>query len=834
MVALASPKEIRYSIPRKLEWDSLSPDEKHEIKEDFKQKNPEKTFYAPSLKTGKLPAYSWNYAPKSYTGYEDSRYGSAVLCNYLPEYDLYLAVIDLDSPKEDTDIPIDELLKICDKWITQTHTRKTPSGGYHIYFLSETKPELKQPSFNIDYQTNTGNLKGKYVVCNYRYATKIDDEIIDLNKYYKANKTIDIKNVRFEKEHYNQLKNSPNDILVVKSTDEILNQIITEIENKNLWTPPIKRKINLIEKYKKQEKQQKTKELISLLKNYVREGTRDELAKALSGYLYKKGYSLKSCTEIFNQIFHDDEELDHRLDFLERTFDKTKSEVAGIGALKQLISPKDIKKIKELVENEKKWTRKEIDSQIHDIDTRIQYYLDEGFGVSDKMIIESVEKENTLFFDHTTLNYYVKNGDNSIKLIDGLFVLNHVNSLFGHNEISKKQCYRALDFVTRFIEREPYSLEFTNGLLCIDNHSATYAFHDGLKCSNWIPKASFPFKWNPDADGGKIRKAVNSILKTDKKGFEDNINTFFKCVGHSCMGGIEKDIFSILTGTGGTGKSTILTMLKRIFNYSEVSIPEIIRNERFALTPAVGKDINIDDDLQSDLWKGIGKLNTFISGNGGSVEIKGENERLQLTPYNTPKIWGGSNAMPPVIGAGWERRLILILCDNVIPSEKVDDSFQMDIMNGIYDTDLEWLVYQSITKYLDFRGKPFIKAEDKEAMLEEHSFKSDPLKGAVEHIFRESESQDIEVKEVYREIKRWFRYAKEKGKIFDEHKRPSHKAMNSAMDRAGYYKMKKSTKIWDENKDDWKYSSKMVYEDIMFNKDWLKEHEEYEETKNFR
>ncbi|WP_054834570.1 hypothetical protein [Methanobrevibacter arboriphilus] len=134
LVALASPKEIRYSIPRKIKWDNMTPDERNKVKEDFKKQNPNRTFYAPSFKTGKNPAYSWKHAPREYKGYNDSVYGSAVLCNYLPEYDLYLAVIDLDSPKNPEDISMSDLLTVCEGgWINKTHTRITPSGGVIIY-----------------------------------------------------------------------------------------------------------------------------------------------------------------------------------------------------------------------------------------------------------------------------------------------------------------------------------------------------------------------------------------------------------------------------------------------------------------------------------------------------------------------------------------------------------------------------------------------------------------------------------------------------------------------------------------------------------------------------
>jgi len=819
LVALASPREIRYSIPRKIKWSKLSPDERKKEKEQFKNKNPNRTFYAPSFKTGKLPAYSWKNSPKSYKGYNDTEYGSAVLCNYIPEYDLYLAVIDLDSPKEPNDISMEKLLEVCQDLMLTTHVKKTPSGGYHIYLLSETKPELKQPSFNLDYQTNTGKLKGKYVVSNYRYAIKIDDEIIDLDKYFKEHNNLDLKKISFCKEEYNHLESSPNSIRVVESSDDILTELLSIIEEKGLYTPPVKKTVKLVKHQQQQDTKKSQNEIVRILSNYVREGMRDELAKAVSGYLYKKGYNLEKCTIIFEKLFNNDEELDHRLDLLERTFDKPKSEVAGINSLRQILSPLDIDKIKKLVEKKQKPLKKEIDHSIDDIDEKIAYYLEYSYPVTDKMIIESIEKTNTLFFEHTTLTYHAKDKDGCINPIDGLFVVNHCNNLFGYNEISKNQCNRALNFVTRPISKEPYTLEFSNGKLVINKDDKTFEFFENEYCTNSIPKVRFPFKWNSKSDGGVIKKSIESILATNKRGFTDNINTFLKCVGHSCMGGIEQDVFPIIVGRPGTGKSTVLTILKRVFTYSEVPVPDIIKNDRFSLTPCVGKDINIDDDLQSEVWKGIGKLNTFVSGNGGSVEIKGENDRLELTTYNTPKLWGGSNALPPVTGDGFLRRLVIIIADNVIPPEEIDVTLQMNILNGLFDSDMEWLIYESITKYMDIRNGGIVKVEDKKAMVEEHKFKSDPLRTAIEFIFCEAEDVNVEVKTVNREIKNWFKYATKKGLVFNEHKRPSQTQFKKAMNRAGYEQVKNG---------DIRY-----YEDIVVNKDWISLYNEFKAVEDF-
>ncbi|WP_225370566.1 DUF5906 domain-containing protein [Methanobrevibacter arboriphilus] len=188
-----------------------------------------------------------------------------------------------------------------------------------------------------------------------------------------------------------------------------------------------------------------------------------------------------------------------------------------------------------------------------------------------------------------------------------------------------------------------------------------------------MPKRVFPFEWNPsfeDDEENKIENIVNDILKSESLGFEENIDNFYKCVGNVCMPINYPQIFTIFLGPPGTGKSTLLTILKRIFSYSEVPIPDIIKNDRFSLYPAIDVDINIDDDLQTESWKNIGKLNTFVSGNGIQIEVKGENGRLPLNQYNTPKLFGSTNTLPRVEGSGYKRRLILIKAENKVSEDK--------------------------------------------------------------------------------------------------------------------------------------------------------------------
>lgn len=305
LIALASEKEIKYSIEANL--------------------SEGKCYF----KSGKMPAYSWSKNPRDYCRYNDNNYGSAIICDYIDKLGLYLAVIDLDIPKTENGVSIDDLVRITSKWMNETHTRSTPSGGYHIYLLSENKPSLKQPSFNLDYQTNTGNSKGKYIVTNFRYGIQdLNGNTINLREYCKKDKNPSIEELRFNKEYYEHYTSSPDEILVVESSDDVLTDIITNIKDEGLDNP-----CNTLSEKNELLSNKFFSELVNVVKPYAKEGQRHRLALALSGYLHKKKYSLGEVEEIFQQVFIDDEEIDQRIQLLYSTFRKDSKTVAGLNKL---------------------------------------------------------------------------------------------------------------------------------------------------------------------------------------------------------------------------------------------------------------------------------------------------------------------------------------------------------------------------------------------------------------------------------------------------------------------------------------------------------------------
>ncbi len=189
-------------------------------------------------KPNKYPSISIYQQPKDYKGFKDLKYPTAILCDYIEELDRYLVVIDIDKLNyskflaysnilpELSDIipeliPIEIFKEAIEDTINDTYAVKTPNDGYHIYLLSENKPKHEPIGFGIDYIEGIEHIKYgtslKYVITNYTW------------------------NRRPSKEYYTKLDDSPNNILSVSNSDDILKDIIKDLELKGYKMPkPIK------------------------------------------------------------------------------------------------------------------------------------------------------------------------------------------------------------------------------------------------------------------------------------------------------------------------------------------------------------------------------------------------------------------------------------------------------------------------------------------------------------------------------------------------------------------------------------------------------------------
>ena len=307
-------------------------------------------------------------------------------------------------------------------------------------------------------------------------------------------------------------------------------------------------------------------------------------------------------------------------------------------------------------------------------------------------------------------------------------VSNFFNNEFGFNKIPMKKCNECMDYITRELTIDYDVIQFKNGLY----NTRTCEFYDGKYANEYIPKLNLSnFCYIEDAKdkffATDLYKENQAILKTERKGWSNwNETIFYKSIG-SCYNGVNiADKLFVLVGKSWSRKSTLLSIIKRIFgnNYCNKKIQEIVKNERFVLVPTVNKAILIDDDASDLQIANIGNLNSFISGTGLFVEFKNSNDGVHLNENNTPRIWCASNTLFNVVGDGFKRRLCLILCDNTFSRDESTKEYMVAINNGERDNELELMISYCLQLFASTKDSAFLTQEQEDAMYLEFEFKS--------------------------------------------------------------------------------------------------------------
>ena len=447
-------------------------------------------------------------------------------------------------------------------------------------------------------------------------------------------------------------------------------------------------------------------------------------------------------------------------------------------------------------------------------------------------------------------------------------ISNFFNNEFGFNKISMSKCNECMDYITRELTIDYDIIQFKNGLY----NTRTCEFYDGKYANEYIPKLNLTgFCYHEDAKdeffATELYKELHAILKTDRELWKNwNEKIFFKSVG-SCYHGVNiADKLFVLVGKSWSRKSTLLSIIKRIFadNYCNKKIQEIVKNERFVLVPTVNKAILIDDDASDLQITNIGNLNSFISGTGLYVEFKNANDGVHLNEYNTPRIWCASNELFNVVGSGFKRRLCLILCDNVFSRDESSKEYMVAINNGERDTELELMISYCIQLMASEKDSAFLTQEQEDAMSDEFEFRSYAERRFVQDVFAyadevaENLETNTNVKDV--DVRRWYinytdlsgvdnpsdasdnntnanitktiptiikikdssticrkylNYQRKQGTIFDSQAIPSSKKIKTALEMFGFNQTTKNITTYG------KRSSIRVYENIVVKDEWI-------------
>ena len=447
-------------------------------------------------------------------------------------------------------------------------------------------------------------------------------------------------------------------------------------------------------------------------------------------------------------------------------------------------------------------------------------------------------------------------------------ISNFFNNEFGFNKISMSKCNECMDYITRELTIDYDVIQFKNGLY----NTRTCEFLDGKFANEYIPKLNLTgFCYHEDAKDEffdtDLYNELHAILKTDREHWQSwNEHVFFKSVG-SCYHGVNiADKLFVLVGKSWSRKSTLLSIIKRIFgeNYCNKKIQEIVKNERFVLVPTVNKAILIDDDASDLQITNIGNLNSFISGTGLYVEFKNANDGVHLNEYNTPRIWCASNELFNVVGSGFKRRLCLILCDNVFSRDESTKDYMVAINNGERDSELELMISYCIQLMASEKDSAFLTQEQEDAMFDEFEFRSYAERRFVQDVFEYAdevaerlEQQDnvanvdvrrwsinyndlsnvgkvgdasdnktdanipktiptiLKIKDSSTICRKYLNYQRQQGTIFESQAIPSSKKIKTALEMFGFNQTTKNITTHG------KRSSIRVYENIVVKQEWI-------------
>lgn len=407
---------------------------------------------------------------------------------------------------------------------------------------------------------------------------------------------------------------------------------------------------------------------------------------------------------------------------------------------------KDMFKKMELLNNASSNIKNVIDDAIatlrikhfDNLNKTIKIMFSEHKSPSKQMLADYINASDEFFIVHDIKKRFKKTPTGFIE-ITPKDISNFFNNEFGFNKVSMKKCNECMDYITRELTIDYNIIQFKNGLYDTNKE----IFYKGKYASQYIPKSNLShYSYHEDVEkkfkATKLYKEIKAILETDKEHWKDwNEHIFFKSIGSCYHATNVADKLFVLVGKSGSRKSTLLTIIKRIFNnnYCNMKIQQIVKNERFVLVPTVNKAILIDDDASDLQISNIGNLNSFVSGTGLYIEFKNANDGVYLDENNTPRIWCASNELFNVIGSGFKRRLCLILCDNTFDRNKSTKQYMVDINNGERDDELELLISYCLQLYASEKDCAFLTQEQEDLMFDEFEFKSYAERKFVKDVF---------------------------------------------------------------------------------------------------
>ncbi len=254
--------------------------------------------------------------------------------------------------------------------------------------------------------------------------------------------------------------------------------------------------------------------------------------------------------------------------------------------------------------------------------------------------IKYYTSENRFYYYHDGTGEFKPMTDHSVLDLIGRVIVKLAASMEQFKNIPPYFCTaRTLDSVIKLIKGKcEDSTFFSRDQLQLHIHCANKMLEFDRKTDRWIAKpfsAAYrsrnrnPLAYAPRA---KCPKFIENLLKPAMN--EDDISLFQCFVGQCLLGYNFGQIFLVLVGMAGGGKSTSINIVEGLvgkWNCVELRIEHM--GSRFEIGRIHGKTLLTGKDIQPELLSGssVAKLKSLTGGDTLTAEFKGSNSRLDVT-----------------------------------------------------------------------------------------------------------------------------------------------------------------------------------------------------------
>lgn len=258
----------------------------------------------------------------------------------------------------------------------------------------------------------------------------------------------------------------------------------------------------------------------------------------------------------------------------------------------------------------------------------------------------------------------------------------------GYMEATRSQRQEIIEFIIvqkqvnpLLLDQEYSCIPVSNGYLDLYNFEL---IEPGKDSYNTV-RVDIPF--NPEC---QFSERIDEFMKFVSNGNIDVMNQLYEIAGYCLIRRNNFHKFFIITGSGGTGKSTFANLIRRLFKpryVSKVALSQF--DQDYHLSTLIGAMVNIDDDASNEkILKDAGRFKSATAGIPVLVRPI-YSEPIELLCMATIIVL--SNSIPKIQddSEGLYRRMLLVELNN-----KIKDP-DRDFEKKITDLDMEYFFYKA-------------------------------------------------------------------------------------------------------------------------------------------